>query len=145
GLQTASDGLRLLPTGRNTDLPWSGINQVLITFNQNTALSPADITVKGLKGVNYGPVTISSRSIAGSALYEVFIITLARPITVADRLTITIAGATFATFTRRIDVLPGDFNDDGAVKKTDVTGIRGEMLQGAGGTRPTLFGEILGD
>ena len=27
-LQTASDGLRLLPAGRNTDLPWLGIDQV---------------------------------------------------------------------------------------------------------------------
>ena len=27
-LQTAADGLRLLPAGRNTDLPWLGIDQV---------------------------------------------------------------------------------------------------------------------
>ena len=32
-LQTAADGLRLLPAGRNTDLPWLGINKLAITLS----------------------------------------------------------------------------------------------------------------
>src|SRR5262249_2452513 len=59
GLQTAADGIRLLPTGRNTDLPWLGINRVQITLGQATTLAAGDITVHSAIGASYGPVTIS--------------------------------------------------------------------------------------
>ena len=39
-LQTAADGLRLLPAGRNTDLPWLGINQLQITLSQAADADP---------------------------------------------------------------------------------------------------------
>ena len=58
-LQTAADGLRLLPAGRNTDLPWLGIEHVQITLGQAATLTPADVTVTGIAVANYGPVTIS--------------------------------------------------------------------------------------
>ena len=38
-LQTASDGLRLLPAGRNTDMPWLGIQQVQINLTQAATLA----------------------------------------------------------------------------------------------------------
>ena len=48
-LQTAADGLRLLPAGRNTDLPWLGINKLAITLEhagvahrRPTSRSPVD-------------------------------------------------------------------------------------------------------
>ena len=47
-------------------------------------------------------------------------------------------------FTRRLDVLPGDFNDDGVVNSQDLVGIRNEWL-GIGGAKPTIFGDINGD
>ena len=111
-LQTAADGLRLLPAGRNTDLPWFGINRIGITLSNPATLVSGNVTVTGLIGVNYGPVTIS-----GSGTN--YVITLAQPINTADRVTITIASPTIATYTRRLDVLPGDVNDDGAVNTTD--------------------------
>ena len=111
-LQTASDGLRLLPAGRVTDLPWFGIQKLSITLNQAVSLVPTDVTVTGLTGGNYGPVTIS-----GSG--TTFTITLNKPINNADRVTITIANPTIVSFTRRLDVLPGDVNDDGVVNTTD--------------------------
>ena len=46
-------------------------------------------------------------------------ITLAQPISTADRVTFTIANPTIATYTRRLDVLPGDVNDDGVVNTAD--------------------------
>ena len=46
-LQTASDGLRLLPAGRNTDMPWLGIKQVQITLSQAATLTSGDVTVVG--------------------------------------------------------------------------------------------------
>jgi hypothetical protein len=135
-LQTASDGTRLLPAGRNNDLPWAGINQIRITLNQPGTLTAADVTIQGL-GTNYGPVTVSG---SGTS----YTITLARPISSADRVTITIGGSDVTAFTRRLDVLPGDFNDDGVVNNKDITAVRNEF-KGKGGAKPTIFGDVLGD
>ena len=112
-LQTQSDGLRLLPAGRTTDMPWFNINQIAITLSQAASLNPGDVSVTGITGGNYGPVTIS-----GSGTSNV-LITLSKPISTADRVTITIGNAEIITYTRRLDVLPGDVNDDGAVNTTD--------------------------
>jgi hypothetical protein len=136
-LQTAADGIRLLPAGRKTDLPWPGIEKVSIRLSQAATLTPADVKVTGITVGNYGPVTISG---SGTS----YTITFAQPINKADRVTISIANATIATFTRRLDVLPGDFNDDGAVNSADLTGVRNEIL-GFNGAAPTIFGDINGD
>jgi hypothetical protein len=136
-LQTAADGLRLLPSGRSTDLPWLGISTFAITLSQAEALSPGDVTVTGITVANYGPVTISG---SGTS----YTITLAQPINKADRVTITIGNATIATFTRELDVLPGDFNDDGVVNSQDLVGVRNEWL-GVNGATPTVFGDLNGD
>jgi hypothetical protein len=136
-LQTAADGLRLLPAGRNTDLPWLGITQVTITLSQAETLASTDVTVSSAIGLHYGPVTVS-----GSGTN--YTITLANPINKADRVTITIGNATIVTFTRRLDVLPGDFNDDGVVNSQDMVGVRNEWLR-INGAVPTIFGDINGD
>ncbi len=57
-LQTAADGLRLLPQGRNTDLPWRGIQQLGITLGQAQVLTAADVTVNSASGAT----TARSRS-----------------------------------------------------------------------------------
>ena len=49
-----------------------------------------------------------------------------------------------APFTRRLDVLPGDVNDDGVVNVQDMVAIRNQML-GFLGAVPTIFGDINGD
>jgi hypothetical protein len=100
-------------------------------------LTAADVTIQSLRGINYGPVTIS-----GSPTSP--IVTFARPIESADRVTITIAASDIATFTRRIDVLPGDFVDNGVVSSNDASAIKNEWKRKHGAT-PTIFGEILGD
>jgi hypothetical protein len=134
---TASDGMRLLPAGRETDMPWLGIDQVPIALAQATSLAAADVTVSSAIGANYGPVTVSG---SGTS----YTITLTQPIEAADRVTITIADATIATFTRQLDVLPGDFNDDGRVDGQDLVGVRDEWLR-IDGAVPTIFGDINGD
>jgi Dockerin type I domain len=136
-LQTASDGLRLLPAGRNNDMPWLGIDKMSITLAQATSLSSGDVTVSSAIGVDYGPVTVSG---SGTS----YTLTLAQPINQADRVTISIGNATIATFTRRLDVLPGDFNDDGVVNSQDLVGVRNEWLRSDGAV-PTIFGDINGD
>ena len=91
----------------------------------------------GSSGTNYGPVTVSG---SGTS----YTITLAQPINAADRVTITIGNTLIASFTRRLDVLPGDVNDDGVVNVQDMVAIRNQML-GLLGAVPTIFGDINGD
>jgi hypothetical protein len=137
-LSLASDGLRLLPTGRNTDIPWMGINSLTIVPNHPTVpltLLPSDITVKGANGVDYGPVAVSG--VSGT------IITLAQPINGADRVTITINNAAIK-FTGELDVLPGDVNDDGVVNAQDLVLIRNQII-GSGNSTIATFGDINGD
>ncbi len=136
-LQIAPDGLRLLPAGRHTDLPWLGIDELTITLSEAETLASGDVTVTSAIGVNYGPVTISG---SGTS----YTITLAQPINEADRVTFAIGNATIATFTRRLDVLPGDFNDDGVVNSQDLVDVRNEWL-GINGAVPTIFGDMNGD
>ena len=136
-LQTAADGLRLLPQGRTTDLPWLGIDSLQVTLSQAQTLTPADVTVNSAIGVNYGPVTVSG---SGTS----YTITLAQPINAADRVTITIVNPGVSMFNRRLDVLPGDVNDDGVVNVQDLVAIRNQML-GLLGAVPTIFGDIIGD
>ncbi|HWY87819.1 MAG TPA: hypothetical protein VNX28_13900, partial [Gemmataceae bacterium] len=115
-VQTTADGLRLLPTGRNTDMPWTNINAISITLSQPETLSPGDVTATGITVANYGPVTISG---SGTS----YTITLAQAITKADRVTISIGNAGITNFTRRLDVLPGDMSDDGVVTLADGVSI----------------------
>jgi hypothetical protein len=136
-LETAADGLRLLPASRNTDLPWLGIDKLMITLNEPQMLTAGEVSVFGITGVNYGPVSVSG---SGTS----YAISFARPIEKADRVTVTIAGAGIATYTRRLDILPGDFFDTGVVTGKDITAIHNEST-GKHGDMPTIFGEITGD
>jgi hypothetical protein len=58
--------------------------------------------------------------------------------------TITVANGLIAGLTRRLDVLPGDFNDDGVVGVQDAFAVRNEWLR-FNGAVPTIFGDINGD
>ncbi len=111
-VDSGSSSALLLPTGRTNDLPWLNIKALNITLSVATTLSAGDVSVIGITGGNYGPVTIS-----GSGTN--YTITLSKPVAAADRLTLTIGSATIATYTRELDILPGDVNDDGAVNTTD--------------------------
>ena len=135
-LQTAADGLRLLPAGRKTDLPWYGINKLQITLTQAASLSPSDVAVAGINVANYGPVMIS-----GSGTN--YTITLAQAIAGADRVTLTIGNAGISTFTRRLDVLPGDANDDGAITAQDIAIVHSGFA--SLGALYNIFNDINGD
>ena len=132
-LFTASDGVRLLPAGRQTDLPWSGIQTLTIALTQPQPLQASEINVTGVNGTVYGPVTITAISETG------YLITLANPIAAADRVTLTIAGSGVTTYTRRLDVLPGDVNGDGVVDATDATLATGYL------TTTFAFADVFGD
>jgi Bacterial Ig domain len=141
GLQTDADGLRLIPVGLNpnstwNDLPWYGINQLKITLSQPESLSSSDVIVTGMTVANYGPATISG----SGANYT---ITFAQAITTADRVTVTIGNAAIATYTRRLDVLPGDVNDDGVVNVQDLVLVRNDFT--VVGATYDIFDDINGD
>ena len=129
-------GLPLLPSGRTNDLPWYGINKLPITLSQSESLSPGDVSVTGINVANYGPVTISG---SGSN----YTITFAQAITTADRVTVTIGNAGITTFTGRLDVLPGDANDDGVVNLLDVVAVRNDFT--SVGALYNVFDDINGD
>jgi hypothetical protein len=135
-LQFASDGLRLLPAGRNTDIPWMGLNSLAINLSAPVTLLPSDISVKGVNVADYGPVTLTG---SGTS----YVITFAQPINAADRVTVTINNP-LATFMGRLDVLPGDVNDDGVVNAQDIVLIRNQIL-GLGNSTIATFGDINGD
>ena len=131
-LSTAADGLRLLPTGRSTDLPWLGIKSFTVTLNAPETLIAADVTVKGIAVASYGPVTVSG---SGTA----YTITLAKSISAADRVTVTVGDANITTYTRRLDVLPGDVSDDGAVSASDT--VLGRNAFGTGNASADTNGD----
>jgi hypothetical protein len=136
-LVTAADGLRLLPVGRNTDLPWLNVSSISLTLSSTATLLPGDVSVTGVTVANYGPVTIS-----GSGTN--YTITFGQKVSVADRVTVSVSNAAIAPFVRRLDILPGDVNDDGLVDSRDVVLIRNQVL-GFNGAVPTTFGDINGD
>ncbi len=139
-LQTAADGLRLQPAGLNPnlpwyDLPWYGINKLQITLSQPETLSPSDVSVTG--------IAVSGYTVMISGSGTNYTIKLNPAITTADRVTVTIANAGIATFTRRLDVLPGDVNDDGVVNGQDIVQIRNDFA--AFGVAYNVLDDINGD
>jgi hypothetical protein len=135
-LRLAADGLRLLPVGRTTDLPWLGIKQLTITLSTAEPLTGADVAVSSTKGINYGA------TLSGSGTD--YTITLAAPITQADRLTIQIKLAGMVAPTFELDVLPGDVNDDGIVNAQDMVLIR-NAIQKVGDPLMIGWADIDGD
>ncbi len=72
-----------------------------------------------------------------------YTITLAQPIDSADRVTLTIVNPGVSLFNRRIDVLPGDVNDDGVVDSRDVADFRKQWI--GPDRKYSIFDDIIGD
>jgi hypothetical protein len=118
GTQTASlvdaSSGRLLPTGRTNDIPWLGITRITLTLDKAVdSLTAADVTLLSAGGFTYsvssvtGSGTTWTINLGGGGLIN------------ADRITVTIGGSSVAGFSRRLDVLPGDANDDASVTSSD--------------------------
>jgi CSLREA domain-containing protein len=137
-LVTDADGVRLLPAGRRTDLPWWGIASISITLDGSASLSAADVTVTGITVADYGPVTI----VGDGPTYTLI---LSRPITSADHVVITVGNASIAQFTRTLDVLPGDVNDNGIVNAGDLVIVRNAFTGLAPVPVPAEFLDLNGD
>ena len=132
----SSSGGLLLPPGRSTDIPWLGINVLQITLSQPESLGTSNITLHSARGLNYRVVGVSP---TGSS-YAVF---LSRAISLADRVTITIRGSDITSFTGQINVLPGDFDDNGVVNHQDYLDVRAVDV-GLGSPSTVIFADING-
>ena len=75
----------------------------------------------------------------------IYTITLAVPISVADRVTISIDGDSIASFSRGLDVLPGDVNDDGIVNSRDQVIVRNAITGYGQVSVPLAFLDLDGD
>ncbi len=133
----SSSGGLLVPSGRQTDLPWLGIDVLQITLSQAEPLNTSDVVLRSARGIRYQVVGLS----ANGDSYAVF---LSRAINASDRITLVIAGADITTFTGQLNVLPGDFNDNGVVNKQDYYDVRAEKL-GLGPASSYTFADINGD
>ncbi len=58
-------------------------------------------------------------------------------------MTVTIGNAGITTYTRRLDVLPGDVNDDGVVNGADLIAVRNDFA--VFGSTYNIFDDINGD
>jgi hypothetical protein len=133
----SSSGGLLLPAGRVTDLPWLGIDVIQITLSQAETLTSSDIALRSARGIKYKVVGISSNGTS----YALF---LSRAINAADRITLTITATDLTTFSGQLNVLPGDFNDNGVVNRQDYYDVRAEKL-GLGSASLMTFADINGD
>ncbi len=136
-LATQGDGMRLLPAGRSMSIPWMGIQTITITLSGPATLAPGDVSVTGINTRSYGPVMISG----GGASWT---ITLVQPITDADRVTVMIGNSGITSYTRRLDVLPGDVTDDGFVNAQDLA-MLGLAAGGGGVPFPLVMFDLNGD
>ena len=129
-----ASGGTLLPSGRTVDIPWANINQISIILNQSvSSLIPSDVSVSGLVGGNYGPVTVTGSGTSWT-------ITLAKVIANADKVTVTIGNSQLTSYQRILNILPGDINDDGVVTSADVT-----LVNSAISAPYILFADFNGD
>jgi hypothetical protein len=132
---TPHNGIEL-PSGRNLDLPFAGISTFQLTFDEPVYVTAADVTITSVRGMNYGPVTVTG---SGTS----YTITLAQPINKADRITISVTIAGALAFSGYFNVLPGDVNDDGLVNSKDVALIKKD-LKGKGTAANMMFGSLSG-
>jgi len=125
---------RLLPTGRTNDIAWCNIRSLSITLDRPIpSLSLTDISIKGVVGGIYPLASISG---AGKS----WTIILEKVIASADNVTIKMGNDQLTAYTRRLDILPGDFNDDGVVSSADIT-----LLNNASIGSYILFSDLNGD
>jgi hypothetical protein len=132
----STTGGALLPAGRVTDIPWLGIDVLQITLSKAETLTASDIALYSARGIKYQVVGVSSNGTS----YALF---LSRAINASDRITLAIAGSGITRFTGQLNVLPGDFNDNGVVNRQDYYDVRAEEL-GLGPASSLIFADING-
>jgi hypothetical protein len=119
-----SDG-RLLPSGRTKSIPWLNINRITLTLSQSiTSLAASDVKITGVvSGRSYVVTSVTGSGTNWTISFANNSSTpsvAANGIIAADKVSFAITNSQVSTFTRRLDVLPGDVNDDGLVNSSDM-------------------------
>jgi len=130
-LVTNADGLRLLPAGRTNDIPWLNINRITITLDKAVStLAVGDVKLaSAVAGTAYTVTSVTSVTGSGGTTWTITFAnnlnsTVGTGIINADRVTVTIGNGQLTSYARRLDVLPGDVNDDLAVNTLDTAAVK---------------------
>ena len=141
-LVTNADGLRLLPTGRTNDIPWLNINRITVTLSRAvTSLATSDIKLtSAVAGTTYNATSVTG---SGTTWTITFANNLASAVGTGiinpDKVTVLISNTQLASYTRRLDVLPGDVNDDLAINSLDSAIVKNYYLVGIIPTQALSF------
>ena len=139
---TNADGLRLLPTGRTNDIPWLNINRITVTLSRAvTSLATSDIKLtSAVAGTTYNATSVTG---SGTTWTITFANNLASAVGTGiinpDKVTVLISNTQLASYTRRLDVLPGDVNDDLAINSLDSAIVKNYYLVGIIPTQALSF------
>ena len=125
-----------VPIGGTTQrLPWSNLNQVSMTFDEDVNVTANSLLVNGVNAASYGVTSVDYDYVTYTATW-----TLANPLP-NDRVTLSLAtsatdlvgnsveGTTGATLL----ALPGDVNQSGTVDATDFRASLDAQFRGIGG------------
>lgn len=140
-----SSGYQLSLTGQPSRLPWTGVNQIKVTFSEDVTVSQDSLW---LRGVNVADYQISSFTYDAATHTGVW--TLSAPIQ-ADKLVVSVGGNVSDPLGNplqlksvRFDVLPGDADLNGSTAVSDVGPIRGAMGTQAGDSLYNAMADIDG-
>jgi hypothetical protein len=127
-------GVNLPVGGTSARLPWSNLNQVSMTFDEDVNVTPESLLVNGVNAASYGVLDVEYDLATYTATWI-----LASPLP-ADRVTLslssaaadlvgnTVEGATGGT----VLALPGDVNQSGAVDAADFRASLDAQFRGIG-------------
>ena len=141
-LTTNADGIRLLPTGRANDIPWLNINRITVTLSRAvSSLATSDIKLtSAVAGTTYSVTSVTG---SGTTWTITFANNLASTVGTGiinpDKVTVVISNTQLTSFTRRLDVLPGDVNDDLAINSLDSAIVKNYYLVGIIPTQALTF------
>jgi hypothetical protein len=124
-----------VPLGGTTQrLPWSNLNQVSMTFDEDMAVVPGSLLVNGVNATNYGVESVTYDYATFTATW-----TLANPLP-NDRVTLSLASSAAdlvgnsveGTTNATVLALPGDVNQSGVVDQADFRASFDAQFRGIG-------------
>jgi len=136
---TYYNGYNLNLTGQPSHLPWSGVNQVKVTFSEDVVVSQESLWLHGVNVADYEITGFSYSAATHTATW-----TLATAIGV-DKLIATVDGSVTDALgnplqlrSTSFNVAPGDVDGNGSVAVSDIGPLRAAMgaMAGKGGYNP---------
>jgi hypothetical protein len=137
-------------TGNQAILPWTNVNQIVLTYGSPVGAIPTPGTVS-LKGNRPGgDYTVTTVEQVDS---QIFVLTLDRPLGnlsgggengVRVQLTVLGAGPGNSEYSLRLNVLQGDVERSGSVLAADFSDVKSRFFRTAGGPGYSVFDDVDG-